>query len=195
MKKTTFGALIALAAAIATAFAMGTARQDGDRPSAGNLQALAVGDMAGLTVLPAPEAAPALSFTGDQGNSLSLADYQGRVLLVNLWATWCAPCVKEMPALDRLAQAFAGQDFALLPISLDVGGPDVVKAFYEKTGIASLPVLIDETGRAPNMLGALGLPMTVLIDREGRIAARHPGDAEWDSPAAQKIIAAMLQPN
>lgn len=190
MNKLTIGGIVAIALAIAVALSVG--RQDGDRPSAGNLQALAVDEMAGLTVLEAPEPAPDIAFQDAEGNTQRLADYRGQALLVNLWATWCAPCVKEMPALDRLAQAFDGEDFALLPISLDVGGPEIVRGFYEKTKIASLPVLIDPDGRSPSAFGAVGLPMTVLIDRDGRILARHPGDAEWDSPAAKAVISALL---
>ncbi|GAB4149567.1 MAG: TlpA disulfide reductase family protein [Sphingomonadales bacterium] len=191
MNKLTIGGIVAIALAIAVALSVG--RQDGDRPSARNLQALAVDDMAGLTVLETPEAAPDIGFQDADGKARRLADYRGQAVLVNLWATWCAPCVKEMPALDRLAQAFADADFALLPISLDVGGPEVVQAFYEKTKIANLPVLIDANGGSPAAFGAIGLPMTVLIDRDGRILARHPGDAEWDSPAAKAVIAALIE--
>ncbi|RME64009.1 MAG: TlpA family protein disulfide reductase [Alphaproteobacteria bacterium] len=148
--------------------------------------------MAGLDIIAAPAPAPDIAFIDATGAPRTLGDYRGKVVLVNLWATWCAPCVQEMPALDRLAAAVAEQDFALLPLSLDIDGTQTVQAFYDKHGIRHLPVLVDKTGRSPAAFGAAGLPFTALIDAEGRLVARHAGDAEWDSAAARAVIDALI---
>ncbi len=125
---------------------------------------------------------PEFSFNTAEGVAQTMADFRGRALLINLWATWCPPCVAEMPALDRTAAALAAEGFAVLPLSSDRGGAAVVQAFYSRTGVANLPVLLDPRGAAARAFGARGLPTTIIVNREGAEVARLEGEAVWDAP-------------
>ncbi|MBP0466961.1 TlpA family protein disulfide reductase [Roseomonas sp. PWR1] len=125
---------------------------------------------------------PDLTFTDAEGKAFTLADFAGRGLVINLWATWCPPCVREMPALDRLAVTLSRDGVLVLPLSSDRGGAPVVQAFYERTQLRTLRVWLDPRGAAARALGARGLPTTVIVDRGGRERARLEGDAEWDAP-------------
>ena len=107
-------------------------------------------------------------------------------MVVNLWATWCAPCVAEMPALAALARALAPADIAVMPLSSDRGGADAVRGFYAQHGVSGLPVLLDPKGAVLRAWGVQGIPVTVLIDREGRERARLEGAADWAAPAADR---------
>ena len=102
-------------------------------------------------------------------------------MLLNIWATWCAPCRKEMPTLDRLQAKLGGPDFEVVALSMDRGGPDKVKKFFAEIGIEHLALNIDISGKAMFALGAPGLPMTLLVDRQGKEVGRLIGPAEWDS--------------
>lgn len=146
------------------------------------------GAMSEFQVADRPVEVPELAFVGAGGERLSLADFRGRVVLLNLWATWCAPCVEEMPALDRLQAARGGRDFEVIALSLDRGGRDQVAPFLEKLGIRNLGVYLDPPGTAMGTLGPRGLPTSILIDREGREVGRLEGAAEWDSPDASSLI-------
>jgi thiol-disulfide isomerase/thioredoxin len=137
----------------------------------------------GLNRLREAEAAmPEISFTNSEGRPHTLADFAGRGLVINLWATWCPPCVAEMPALDRLAATLERENIQVLPLSSDRGGREVVQAFYERTGLRTLRIWLDARGAASRALGARGLPTTVIVDRAGRERARLEGDAAWDAP-------------
>lgn len=130
----------------------------------------------------APKAMPALSFQDESGRPRTLADFRGKLVVLNLWATWCPPCREEMPALDRLQTQLGGRDFEVLALSIDQNGTDQVRKFFTEVGIKSLPIHIDPTARAGFTLGVPGFPTTLLIDREGREIGRHTGIAKWDSP-------------
>jgi thiol-disulfide isomerase/thioredoxin len=131
---------------------------------------------------------PDLTFTDAEGRPKTMADFAGRGVVINLWATWCPPCVAEMPALDRLAAALAAENIAILPLSSDRGGAPVVQAFYERTQVKHLGVWLDPRGAAARALGARGLPTTVIVDRGGRERARLEGDAAWDAPEFLALI-------
>jgi len=127
-------------------------------------------------------AMPAIAFTDAAGREHGLSDFAGRGLVINLWATWCPPCVREMPALDALAATLGPEGIAVLPLSSDRGGLAVVQAFYQRTGLRHLGIWLDPGATATRALGARGLPTTVIVDRGGRERARLEGDAEWDAP-------------
>ncbi len=123
----------------------------------------------------------AISFTDGNGQMRSLADFKNKVVVLNIWATWCVPCRREMPALDRLQVALGGPDFEVVPLSIDRGGKDVVGKFFAAVGIRKLTMYLDNSATAMRGLGVLGLPTTLLIDREGREIGWLIGSAEWDS--------------
>jgi len=133
-------------------------------------------------VLDTPAAVPEISFVDGAGQPKTLAGYSGKVVLLNIWATWCAPCRKEMPTLDRLQATLGGPDFEVVVLSMDRKGPDVVKKFYALIGVQHLALNIDTSAEAMFALGAVGLPMTLLINRDGKEIGRLIGPAEWDAP-------------
>ena len=123
-----------------------------------------------------------LKFEDARGEQRSLAEYRGKAVLLNLWATWCAPCREEMPTLDRLQAKLGGPDFQVLALSLDRGGADVVRRFYAETGVANLAIFLADTSAVSSAVGLIGLPTTLLVDPSGREIGRVVGPAEWDSP-------------
>lgn len=137
----------------------------------------------GLVLNDAPKPVPELQFTDHDGKMLTLADFKGKTVLVNIWATWCAPCRKEMPSLDRLQAQLGGKDFVVLPVSIDRKGFSVVDVFYVETGIQHLGAYVaPSANRALDTLGVWGLPASLLLDTQGREVARLEGPAEWDAP-------------
>ena len=135
-----------------------------------------------------PRELPDLHFVDGTGRSTSLADFRGRLVLLNLWATWCVPCRREMPALDRLQATLGSEQFIVLPLSIDRGGVPPVERFYEELGLKTLGVFVDQSGASTGKLATTGVPTTLLIDREGREVGRLLGAAEWDSPEAIALI-------
>ena len=146
-----------------------------------------------LTLLDEPRPLPELHFVDGNGQPMTLANFRGRSLLLNIWATWCVPCRKEMPTLDRLQAKLGGPDFQVITLSIDRGGVPVVKRFYEELGLKSLGIYLDQSGQAASALGTVGIPTTLLVDREGREIARKIGPAEWDSPDAIDTIRRHLR--
>lgn len=127
------------------------------------------------------EPLPDLEFLDGEGRELTLDSFKGQTLLLNIWATWCVPCRKEMPALDRLQAKLGGPDFRVVAVSIDRGGLPVVKDFYEELGLQALEIYVDPSGSSANKVGAVGIPTTLLVSRNGREVARAVGPAEWDS--------------
>lgn len=127
-------------------------------------------------------------FADAGGKPVTLERYKGKVLLVNFWATWCGPCVHEMPTLDRLQAALGGPDFAVLTVSLDRKGMAAVGPFWEEQGYKHLPILLDSRWKTARRLGVSGLPATFLLDRRHRIVGYLLGPAEWDSPQAKAFL-------
>jgi thiol-disulfide isomerase/thioredoxin len=130
-----------------------------------------------------PEPGAVVRFEDDQGQPRSLAEFRGKVLLLNVWATWCAPCIKEIPALDHLAAALNGADFAVVAVSVDRKGIDGVRKVFAERDVQKLPIYIDRSGEALRAVRAIGLPTSLLIDREGREFGRVVGPAQWDDDA------------
>lgn len=129
-------------------------------------------------------------FADRQGRAKQVTDFQGRVVLVNLWSTWCGPCRVEMPSLDRLAAAFPG-DLTVLPVSFDGRGWEAIDAFWGKRFSHMTPYLAKDTALTDGY-GALGLPFSVLLDRQGREVARLPRAAEWDQGAYRALVAKTI---
>jgi len=142
-----------------------------------------------ITRLSPPRPLPAVSFLALDGGQKTLADFRGHPVLMNFWATWCAPCVAELPELDRLAARDSG--LAVLAISADRGGAAVVKPFVAAHGIIHATVLLDPGSDAVHALGVVGFPTTLLIDAEGRLRGSLEGPAAWGSGAA--AIAGIVQ--
>jgi thiol-disulfide isomerase/thioredoxin len=142
-----------------------------------------------------PKPVPELTFLDADGNEVSLADFQGKLVVLNLWATWCAPCRREMPSLARLQAKHGGDGLEVIALSLDRGDVAKVRDFFAELGIANLAIYQDPKGRAGRELGAPGLPTTVVIDRTGQEIGRLLGPAEWDSEDALAVIEALLKPS
>jgi thiol-disulfide isomerase/thioredoxin len=123
-----------------------------------------------------------LRFEDAAGRTRTLADFRGKIVLLNIWATWCAPCREEMPALDRLQAQMGGERFQVVALSVDQQGAPIVRKFYGEVGIKALPLYIDPSAQAAFKLDAAGLPATLLVDRAGREIGRHLGAVKWDSP-------------
>lgn len=132
----------------------------------------------------APKAVADFPFIDETGAPRSLADFRGRYVLLNVWATWCVPCREEMPALDRLQAKLGGPGFTVLALSIDSGGVRAVKRFYAETGVRSLGVYVDPSLKAASALRIAGVPATILLDPQGREIGRHLGPAQWDSERA-----------
>jgi len=127
-----------------------------------------------------PKPVPELRFNDADGRAHTLADFRGKLVLLNIWATWCEPCREEMPALDRLQAKLGGERFLVVALSVDQQGPAIARRFYAETGIKALPLYIDPTAKAAFTVDATGLPASLLIDRQGREIGRHLGAVKWD---------------
>jgi thiol-disulfide isomerase/thioredoxin len=140
-----------------------------------------------------PNALPELRFEDANGKALTLTDFRGRAILLNIWATWCGPCRKEMPALDRLQEKLGSPSFQVIALSIDSGGLDRVRPFFDKIGIKNLTIYLDRSSAAMIALEIIGVPTTLLIDREGKEIRRWVGPAEWDSVEIQSLIRRQLE--
>jgi thiol-disulfide isomerase/thioredoxin len=121
-----------------------------------------------------------------------LSDYRGKYVVLNFWATWCAPCREEMPSLDRLQADLGGEDFAVVTVATGRNPLPAIHKFFKEVGIKHLPILRDPTQQVARDMSVLGLPATMILDREGREIARLIGDAEWDSDSAKAIVGALV---
>ncbi|WP_374300730.1 TlpA family protein disulfide reductase [Ferrovibrio sp.] len=137
-----------------------------------------------------PVAQPEFSDPADRPTTLEAQ--RGKVVLLNLWATWCIPCRAEMPALDRLQAQRGGKDFEVVAVAQDRGGRAKVEKFLSETGVTRLAPYVDASMKSGRAWGAVGLPTTILIDAQGREVGRLVGEAAWDSPDALKLIDALI---
>ena len=152
------------------------------------------GEVAAMLPADPPQQLSSLAFNGPDGAPMTLGDLGGKTLLVNLWATWCAPCRAEMPALDALQAEMGSDDFEVVAINVDSGGDEKPRKFLEETGVSSLAYYRDNTIGVFNDLKrrslALGLPVTLLVDPKGCLIANMNGPAEWASDDARRLITA-----
>jgi len=174
-----------------TAPAVGSGSQD-EEGVKGPLVGLNKGAMAPLLVRPKPLDLPELSFAGPGGETKILADFKGKIVLLNIWASWCVPCREEMPQLDKLQAELGAKDFEVVAVNIDRGGADKPKNFLAETGATHLSLYTDPTGKLFSKLKAVGMPTTLLIDREGHEIGRLVGPANWDSPDALALIKAAI---
>jgi thiol-disulfide isomerase/thioredoxin len=161
------------------------------------LAPLAHGEVAALTMASTPLRLPDLAFDDADGKPRKLSDWRGRTVLVNLWATWCVPCRREMPALDRLQTKLGGKNFEVVAINIDTRDPEKPKSFLKDANLTRLSYYSDEKAKVfqdlKAMGRALGMPTSVLIDGQGCEIATIAGPAEWDSDDALKLIAAATE--
>lgn len=156
------------------------------------LEAMRKGDMKKLVFNAEPKEVSAAVFTRADGTEHTLADWQGKYVLLNFWATWCAPCRKEMPALDALQQEFGGETFEVVTLATGRNSLQGIQRFFDEEQITALPILLDPKQKVAREMAVLGLPITVILDPEGREIARMRGDADWYSDNARAIVAALL---
>lgn len=140
-----------------------------------------------------PTPAPEIAFEDGEGAKRTLADYRGQVVVLNFWATWCAPCIREMPSLARAQALLRGERVLVLPLSLDRNGRAKVDKFYEEARLEGLGRWIDPTAAAGRAFKLRGLPTTVVLDAAGREAARLEGEAAWDAPAMLARLTALAR--
>jgi thiol-disulfide isomerase/thioredoxin len=162
------------------------------------LAPLAHGEVAALTMATAPLRLPDLAFEDADGKPKKLSDWRGRTVLLNLWATWCVPCRKEMPALDSLQTKLGGKDFEVVAVNIDTREPQKPKNFLKEASLTRLGYFSDQKAKVfqdlKNIGRALGMPTSVLIDSQGCEIATIAGPAEWASDDALKLITAAVKP-
>ncbi len=156
------------------------------------LRDLRTGDMRALVVHDAPRDLPAAVLLDAEGAEHALQDWRGRWVVLNFWATWCPPCREEMPALDALEGDLGSEGFAVLPVATGRNPLPAIRRFYAEAGLEHLPILRDPRQRLAADMGVFGLPVTVLVDPEGREVARLTGDADWNGQAARVILDAFM---
>jgi thiol-disulfide isomerase/thioredoxin len=153
---------------------------------------LLAGAMTTFVLKSEPQSLPDITFLDGAGKEVSLASFRGKTVLLNLWATWCAPCREEMPALERLQKALGSDKFEVVALAIDKAGLDGARKFLDDNAIKGLALFADPTARNGTKLKVIGMPTTILIDAEGREIGRLVGPAAWDSPEARRLIEAHL---
>jgi peroxiredoxin len=180
-KKFNYRAVILVILAVAGLLALFALNQKGSFRKSFELKSSDVG-------LPAPN----FEFPGLNGKTVSLSDYRGKVVFVNIWATWCRPCVDEMPSMQKLYQEFKDDDFEILAVSIDVLGATVVAPFMQKYSL-TFPALLDSEGTIRESYGATGIPESFIIDRQGILVKKIIGAADWSSPEVFGFFRNLLQ--
>lgn len=187
---------VTLVAALILAYELATAvnTPPGARAIAisGNGAAPASLDSQAISFPDQPQAVPEIKFVDGNGRPLSLADFHGQAVLLNIWATWCVPCRKEMPSLDRLQAKFDPAKFRVVAVSIDRKGIPTVKKFYAELGLKSLGVFVDQSAAAQHRLGLIGIPGTLLINADGQETGRKIGPADWETPEMVAVLQERL---
>ncbi len=162
----------------------------GANPVAADVADLRDGDMKKLALHAEPVPVPEAVLLDATDGEHSLADYKGKWVVLNFWATWCAPCRREMPSLDRLQAAMP--EIAVVPVATGRNAVPGIERFFAEAGVTGLPILRDPTSTLARGMGVMGLPVTVILNPEGQEVARLIGDAEWDSESAQAVLGALV---
>ncbi len=157
------------------------------------LEALREGDMRKLTFHAAPQATTDEVFIGEDGADMTLADYAGQVVVLNFWATWCAPCRAEMPGLSTLQAELGSDAFKVVTVATGRNPRPAMERFFAEIEVDNLPLHADPKQKFARSMGVLGLPVTVILDQDGMEIARLQGDAHWDSDSAKAIVTAILE--
>jgi thiol-disulfide isomerase/thioredoxin len=164
--------------------------------AAGRIAPLARGEVAALAVARTPFRVPDLAFKDAAGRDRTLADWRGRTVLLNLWATWCVPCRREMPALDALQAKLGGPDFEVVAVDIDTRDPQKPLAFLKEIGVSRLAYYADSSAKVFTELKtagkAFGMPTTVIVDRSGCEIGNMAGPAEWASDDGVKLVSAAI---
>lgn len=134
-----------------------------------------------------------ITYTDENKSNLNLNDLRGKVIVLNFWATWCAPCVSEMPSLDKLDSYMEGKDVVVLPLSVDFKGAEAVKQFYEQHGLKNLPVSVDQSGLSFKQFELKALPTTIIINKSGKEIARVLGEIAWDEKEVRDYLTGLAK--
>ncbi len=156
------------------------------------LEAMRAGDMRKLAFHSEPMPGSDVTFLHEDGSEMTLAAYAGKVVVLNFWATWCAPCRKEMPHLEALQTEMGGDEFEVVTVATGRNPRPGIDAFFDDIGVENLPKHTDERQNLARSLGVLGLPVTLILDPEGNEIARLQGDADWASDDAKAILSAII---
>lgn len=197
-KSLTILALSALAGFAAVYLTFGRGHNSASAPIAAGGETTKVagaaetGSLAAFVRKNPPVELPDITFSDADGKPLTLSSFKGRTILLNLWATWCGPCREEMPSLDRLQAALGSDKFEVVALSLDRAGAEAAKKFLDEVKAKNLKLYIDPTAKQGLALQLIGMPTTILIDKNGREIGRLAGGAEWDSAEAKKVIEAAI---
>ena len=172
-----------------TALALGANTATADMAA---LEALRDGDMRKLNFHAEPQPVSAQPFTTWEGGEGHLADYAGKYVVLNFWATWCPPCLKEMPHLSALQEALGGEGFEVVTIATGRNPPQAMQRFFNDIGVDNLPLHTDPKQAIARDMAVLGLPITVILNPEGQEIARLRGDADWSSDSAMALVSALV---
>jgi thiol-disulfide isomerase/thioredoxin len=171
-------------------------KNEASRPASataqGPLAGLNKGAMAAFVIKGTPTEVPAMAFVDASGAQKSLSDWRGKVVLLNIWATWCVPCREEMPMLDKLQAELGGKDFDVVAVNIDRGGAEKPAKFLVGTNASHIALYTDPSGKLFSVVKAVGMPTTLLIGRDGKELGRLVGPADWGSPEAVRLIKAAI---
>lgn len=185
-----------LAAVLYAAVALGAnpvfAGSPDSGPDYGSLTDMRRGDMRKLAIPDLPVPASRVAFEDADGKAVSLAQWRGQTVLVNFWATWCAPCRAEMPSLNALQQELGGADFQVVTIATGRNPLPAMRKFFDEVGVDALPILRDPKRALSRDMGVLGLPASIILNAEGEEVARMTGDADWHSGDALMFLRAVI---
>ena len=146
----------------------------------------------GTKIIHESDRAPEFRLQALDGRAVSLADFRGKVVMVHFWATWCPPCVEEMPTLEKLYRSLGSTDFEILAVSVDEGGAGAVAEFMQRNGL-SLHVLLDPGGSVAGHYGTFKFPETYIVDRGGAVKYKAIGPRDWTAPANMNAISGLIE--